>query len=294
VKGKSILLMSTAFVLVLSAAMTNTTVAVSSATMYVDPPIIYDTAKTPGSTFSVQVRIADAVDLFAWEIRMTWAIPLLNVTTVVEGPFLKSQPDGTFFVAKKNQTFGYVDIGCTTNGEHPGVDGSGLLATISFLVEQTGETLLGLPVATILDRYLTPMPLVIAEGYFSNAPPEPADLVGRSAWPDYHHFVISKAGNIQTLFGKVRNLGVATTCVKVNFSGMFEGVPFEAASAEYVLAVGETAVLTASLDVGALGPGKYQATAQVSYRYYSEILSTPLGPWVQGAKTKSFSFAVVP
>jgi len=292
VKGKSLLGMSIAFALVFSALMTNVSVALPTTTMYVDLPLIYDTSKTPGSTFSVTIKIADVVDLYDWEARLSWDPALLDVTTVVKGPF-PTGPEGTTFLAKKDQAAGYVDMACAINGVYSGSTGSGTLATITFLVQQTGETLLDLSLGQIRDHYGTVMPLVMEDGYFGNAPAQPADLVQRSAWPEYHHFVISKFGNIQTLYGKVRNLGTARTYVEVRFSGMVDGVPFDAATSPYVMAVGETIPLSANLDVAAIGVGTYDATAQVWYRYYSEILSMPLGPWLPGAKVKNIGFAVV-
>ena len=114
-----------------------------------------------------------------------------------------------------------------------------------------------------------------------------ADLTGRSAWPEKHHFVLS-ADSVQTLFGKVANLGNSPVTALVEFniydsSGALVGT-FQTATA--TIGTGGTMVLsydwTASL-------GKYSVTAQVLYDGNGDGTID-----AAGAKVKSFGFSVVP
>jgi len=114
-----------------------------------------------------------------------------------------------------------------------------------------------------------------------------ADLIGRSAWPERHHFVLA-ADSVQTLFGKVANLGNSPVTALVEFnlydsSGALVGT-FRTGAA--TIGLGGTMVLsydwTASL-------GKYSVTAQVLYDSNGDGTID-----AAGAKVKSFGFSVVP
>ena len=130
-----------------------------------------------------------------------------------------------------------------------------------------------------------------------------ADLVGRSAWPEHHHFVLSKDGDpdvedkhgtkgIQTLYGKVGNTGTVPLPLEeykviweiVDSGGEFVGT-YETTGTEE-LAPGDkiTTPLTYDLDVSKAPfvPGKYHVTARCWYC------------GLPGDKIKEFSFSVVP
>jgi len=125
-----------------------------------------------------------------------------------------------------------------------------------------------------------------------------ADLVGRSAWPEHHHFVKSKDGNItiadkhgtpgnQTLYGKVKNTGNENLTAGtykviwkiVDSEGMSVG-SYETVGT-VALAPGDITILTYDLDVSTFD-GKYYVTARC---WYYDLA---------GEKLKSFSFSVVP
>jgi len=117
-----------------------------------------------------------------------------------------------------------------------------------------------------------------------------ADLIRKSAWPEHHHYVISKdENNYQTLYGKVANSKYKTdpTNAKVVFT-VYDAdgnelilSPFE--TAEVLLNPGDIANLSYDLDVTTQlpGPGKYYVEARCIY------------DGREGTKTKVFSFAVI-
>jgi hypothetical protein len=131
-----------------------------------------------------------------------------------------------------------------------------------------------------------------------SAPPVAlADLVRRSAWPEHHHFDQSaELGRgedlINTLYGKVGNLGEADVWVKVVFTiydgrdgvqlGTLETDPYLLTVEEYIVD------LTADFDTTAWGTGKFYVEAQCWYDSDGDgTIDTA------GAKVKGFGFAVV-
>jgi len=260
--------------------------------VYVDPPEIIDPTKTPGTSFIVNINIQGGSDVYTWAFVLSWDPAMLNVTDVTEGPYLiEVAPEGTFLIDKRYQEAGYIDEACSILGPYPGQSGDGTLLTVTFLVEKVGETLLHLSDAVLIDSATPPNTTYpeVTDGFFANRETAPADLAGRSAWPERHHHVIAKVGTTQTLYAKIRNLGTRTAAVKVVFTYTMDGGAGMVETTEQYLAVGEIRVVSTTLTVT---PGKYQVVAQCWYRYYSDLLATGKGPWTP-SDTKSFSFAVV-
>jgi len=125
-----------------------------STTLFIDPP---ESRANPGATFTITINVGNVYDLFAWEVKLSWNSTLLNVTDVIEGPFLKVQPAGTYFAFRRSEnipgvgTEGYIVIYCTTIGEYKGVSGSGILASVTFLVEDHGTSILDLYDTILID-----------------------------------------------------------------------------------------------------------------------------------------------
>jgi hypothetical protein len=109
------------------------------------------------------------------------------------------------------------------------------------------------------------------------------DLIRRSAWPEHHHFDISRdEDGLQDLFAKVRNLSKREYLVKVRFE--IEGA--ESIHTDPVkLAPGMIEDLKVSW--GNYAPGK-------RYTVYARALYSEDGAsWYLGKKIKKFGFAVV-
>lgn len=123
-------------------------------------------------------------------------------------------------------------------------------------------------------------------------PPPPgnlrAALIGKSAWPDHHHFSTSRFGAVIDLFGKIGNTGPGTVDAMVRFTirndaGAIVGV---VDSDHPLIPVGQSAVVTATWTVGP--PGKYHVTAQCFFDSNNDGLFDMSDPGV-----KTFAFAVV-
>jgi len=135
--------------------------ALPEATVSMNPSSV---TASPGDSFTVDINITDAVDLYSWSVKVGWKRSLLEATIVTEGPFLKDQPDGAIFVKKIYNN--YIDVSCTTLGNWPGVTGSGTLMSVTFNVTDTGGTVLDIYYSVLLDYNLVPMNHTVEDGYF--------------------------------------------------------------------------------------------------------------------------------
>jgi hypothetical protein len=119
-------------------------------------------------------------------------------------------------------------------------------------------------------------------------PLHPADLTGKGAWPDHHHFSISHYGSTEILFAKVATTGSAF--ISVQFMLVKDTVPIPSVSTVPFLCSG-ISTCEVSFGFGPLNPltdiGHYDVTAQV-------VFSNDGTNFFAGASTKSFSFAVEP
>lgn len=106
-------------------------------TVYVNPLISF---ASPGDHFNVSIEVVDAVNIYSWQVYMSFNNTLLECVNATEGDFLATQPATAFYIAIDN-TEGYVGFGASITGEHPGVNGSGTLGFIEFKVLAESESL---------------------------------------------------------------------------------------------------------------------------------------------------------
>lgn len=254
--------------------------------VYVDPA---ETTANPGDTFTINVNIQDAVDLYSFQASVGFDPNVLAPTIAEEGPFIAdgtTSPQGTFFVANLYADFVYVTV--VTLGRYPGVSGAGTLFTVTFNVLDAGTCDLDIYDTILLNSTPTEVVHDVADGLFYTG--ARANLLRRSAWPEHHHFVVSKDedGN-QTLNAKAQNLGPLDLHVMVVFDIVRDDTFFATVSSDEALVTPGTIVeLTA--DFGPLSPsdaGKYYVTARAWYSWSGTY-------WAAGDKVKTFSFAVVP
>ncbi|MGQ0796675.1 MAG: hypothetical protein ACT4OI_02245 [Methanobacteriota archaeon] len=130
---------------------------------------------------------------------------------------------------------------------------------------------------------------------FQAAPPPPpeqrvADLVGRSAWPRFHHLDKSSRGTTQTLFARVANLGNQEVAFEVTWEirDAATGALVATVTATGTVSLGGQVDVSQTVDVSAW-EGKFAVRAWVEYDRDGDGT-----PDTMGAKLKSFSFAVVP
>jgi len=150
----SLLLASLSLLTCLAATLATTKVSVSpsSITAYVN------------QDFSIDLVIGDVVDLYGWEFKLSWNPTLLSVVSVIECSFLKTGGN-TFFSHNENQDTGHMIVDCTLLGLVPGVNGDGILATITFHVKTSGECPLDLHDVLLLDSFERQIICEAIDGY---------------------------------------------------------------------------------------------------------------------------------
>jgi hypothetical protein len=154
-----------------------------------------------GQSFSIDVVVSDAIDLYAWEIELDWTASLLGTANIIEGPFLRTS-GSTFFVYSSNDTLGHILIDCTLLGQIVGVNGSGVLATVTFLVLDAGETPLDLHDEVLLDRYEGQIACQVTDGYCNLGPSHDVVIVNVEAFP-----TITLTGNLVNINVTVEDVG---------------------------------------------------------------------------------------
>jgi hypothetical protein len=115
-----------------------------------------------------------------------------------------------------------------------------------------------------------------------------AELVKRAAWPEHRHFVISKHGTTQTLWGRVGNLGNGAVDFWVVFT-VFDSDGKKVAEVKsdvHTLALGGQMDVSAKLKVRE--EGKFSVVAVTQYDTTGDGVPDKFGD-----RTKSFGFSVV-
>ncbi len=133
-------------------------ISAASTTIAINPTNSYVTI---GKTFSVDVNVTDVAYLTSWQFTVYFNNTVLNCTGVTEGSFLKSG-GGTYFGENINNNYsstqGSVQAYATLFG-NTYVNGSGVLATITFNATVVGNSLLHLTDTKLGDQNIPPLPI---------------------------------------------------------------------------------------------------------------------------------------
>lgn len=283
-KGKSLKWLSLFPVLIISFSIITSIVAapVTLPNVYIDP---LEVSVDPINTFTINVKIEAVVDLYSYDVRIQWPRNLLQVLSATEGPFISSA-NPTIFLSKIYPD--YITVACTSLGAVPGVSGDGTLFTVNFKVLDAGACTLDIYQSTLLDSTLAPMSHTSADASFETA--AKANLVKKSAWPEHHHFDISKdEDGYENLTGKVKNLGTLDLMVYVEFNLVRDDGAVSISQTPTVTVLSGTEVDLVAMygPLNGTDVGKYYVNASCWYSYTGTY-------WAQGTKSKAFSFAAVP
>lgn len=295
-RGKNLLVVSLVFSMVLSVFMIGPVMSNATATsMFVDPASI---AADLDTTFTVNVRIADVSQLFTWSFRLSWDPGILSPVSVTEGLFLKSQAGSTLFLKSIHAADGYMDVACTATGSFAGAAGSGILATVKFMAQDIGSTVLDLSLS-LLVKPLEPgkpqetIPHSEGDGFVDVhsdlllLPDFYVELVEKKV--DDRHWDISIKGTMFTFYGKCKNQYSEPLHARILFQGTRDGEPFEVVTDEMLLDPGANSppfqTFTMNLDPSVdIGEYMLQVYAQYSYRGFKWYTDTH--------KVKDLSFVI--
>lgn len=140
-KQKSLLVLLTIISVIGTLLNANITSSSTTATVYVDPSIMY---ASPGEDFTLSIRIEDVADLHTWQVGLYFDASVLSFTNVSEGDFLRKGGKTTYgYVYADEVGDGYVMFTWSTEGMF-WESGSGTLATVDFEVLQKGESRLNI------------------------------------------------------------------------------------------------------------------------------------------------------
>ena len=158
----------------------------SSPEVFVDPSAtIKDYENDPGyqigDTFQVHVNITDAINLFSWQINMSWNTLMFNLSNIIASEFLnRTNPTANttshelgYVINKADNVTGYTAPMESILGGDTGVNGSGRLVTVEFLVTGYGCSNLTLSISgilptTLLNSTIDSMTFTMTDGYFKN------------------------------------------------------------------------------------------------------------------------------
>jgi len=145
----------------------------ATANVAVTPPSIVGPPPSIDETFSVNITVSSVVDLYSWQVGMTFNASMLEALSFDEGPFLKQ--GGTTIMVNgtiDNLAGNITKHGVSLTGPVPGVNGSGALATVTFRVKDYGSSTLHLTDVILLDSQ-TPqnaIPVTVSDGYVEISP----------------------------------------------------------------------------------------------------------------------------
>ena len=115
-----------------------------------------------GGTFTVNVNVTNVDKLTGWQFTVYFLKSILNCTNVTEGSFLKTAGStyfGDIISNNYNGTYGRVVAYDTLLGTTGGVNGSGVLASITFKALSLGDSPLHLADTKLGDENIPPQPI---------------------------------------------------------------------------------------------------------------------------------------
>lgn len=137
-------------------------------TLYIDPPSV---TVPVSSNFTVNINVADVVDLFAWQAWLTFDPSLMEIIGYAPGPFLP--PPTVNPPPIIDNVAGYILAG-DSRISPPGASGSGTLAKITFHCKAPGSGLLHFDMANtfLLDSDLMLIPYQAIDGVVTQISPK--------------------------------------------------------------------------------------------------------------------------
>ena len=127
----------------------------SSSTQVSISPVNTTVYSEIGTTFTVNITITNANDLYVWQAGVNFNAIILEALSFEEGPFLKEKNATLWTPATIDNTVGIIHYHASAlAGNITGANGNGTLATITFKTKNYGTTTLQLTNVVLLDSNL--------------------------------------------------------------------------------------------------------------------------------------------
>lgn len=150
------------------------------ATLSVDPSSIANRSLTPGTNFTVNVKISGATNVFQFDLKLGFDNTILNASEVTLGSFF---PPSVVPIVTINNASGFVRVSASLTPPELPKNGSGTLATIKMRVGAIGHSTLHLYDVLLKDDSGHTLSANTADGNFNNAALF-GDLTGPNGVPD--------------------------------------------------------------------------------------------------------------
>jgi len=145
----------------------------------------------PGDSFVVNITVSDMTDLYLWMFRLAWNNTVLQLNGIDEGPFLQDEGDtsGIWLSPPTIPEIGAAgkidEATCSLLGPVPGVNGSGIIATLNFTCLSVGDSALEFweeapyhePTTDLLDSNLDRISHTVTPGEVTVIPEFPGTLL---------------------------------------------------------------------------------------------------------------------
>lgn len=124
-----------------------------------------------GKSFSLDVRISGVADLFAFQFDLAFNPFFLSAGSITEGPFLPSGGTTSFIPGTVDNTLGTITATADTLiGAIPGVNGSGVLASVDFQALGVGNSPITLSNVILLNSDINDIPVSIVDASITVTP----------------------------------------------------------------------------------------------------------------------------
>jgi len=193
---------------------------IPTATIYVEPAKIIDPTLVACNYFQVNVSIANATDVYSFVFKLGYDTTVLTVENATLGDFFPPAVAPTITI---DNSAGYVSFSAALSPPESPVSGDGVLAVITFHVEDLGASGLELYDVDLRDELDEALPYVTQDGMFSNVLLakmyiEPPELIGTWLTPGAIFEVDVVIDDVEELYGYEFNLGYNTdmlTCIGI-------------------------------------------------------------------------------
>jgi len=135
----------------------------------VEPVEIIDPGLQAPSTFNINITVDSVDNLYNWTLWVSWTPTVLELDSVAEGSFLKDEGTTSFAAPQIDQAAGTLFVANTLTGEPlGGVNGTGVLAALTFRVETRGISPINIYDVKLFDNDGESILLALSDGFFSN------------------------------------------------------------------------------------------------------------------------------
>jgi len=121
------------------------------------------TTVSNGDTVTLEIRVADVSNLFGFQFDINYDSSILEFQKVGKGAMLETGGGDSFCVPNEPSPGLVRNIACTKLGGK-GVDGSGVLATVTFTAISTGKSSVSLTNAKLADSNAEKMAVSVSNG----------------------------------------------------------------------------------------------------------------------------------